>query len=161
MRSMASEELPGLQAQLSDMVQNKFPTLVVPPSKTAQMSAIMELKAGVGGSESALFLSELLRMYIRLATLYRWKTNLIASNNTENGGVKDAIVEITGERAYDTLRFESGVHRVQRVPATEASGRVHTSTVAVLVRYGGELFLFGAMVNPNYSGSTDARRIRV
>ncbi|KAK7687195.1 hypothetical protein QCA50_009699 [Cerrena zonata] len=133
MRSMASEEHADLQSQISDMVVNKFPSLVVPPSKTTHLSAIMELKAGVGGSESALFLSELLRMYIRLATLYRWKTNTIASNQTENGGIKDAIVEFVGERAYDTLRFESGVHRVQRVPATEANGRVHTSTVAAVV----------------------------
>ena len=144
MRSMASEEHADLQTQIADMVQNKFPTLVVPPSKTAQMSAIMEFKAGVGGSESALFLSEMMRMYIRLATSNRWKTNIMASNQTENGGVKDAIVEIIGEQAYDTLRFESGVHRVQRVPATEANGRVHTSTVAVVVRsFGTESLPFG------------------
>ncbi|CAL1707323.1 unnamed protein product [Somion occarium] len=133
MRSMANEEYASLQSQVSELLQMTFPTLVVPPSKTAHMSAIMEFKAGVGGSESALFLAEMMRMYLRLAQTFRWKTNVIASNQTENGGVKDAIVEIMGEKAYDTMRFESGVHRVQRVPATEANGRVHTSTVAVVV----------------------------
>ncbi|CAL1707324.1 unnamed protein product [Somion occarium] len=130
---MANEEYASLQSQVSELLQMTFPTLVVPPSKTAHMSAIMEFKAGVGGSESALFLAEMMRMYLRLAQTFRWKTNVIASNQTENGGVKDAIVEIMGEKAYDTMRFESGVHRVQRVPATEANGRVHTSTVAVVV----------------------------
>lgn len=94
----------------------------------------MEFKAGVGGSESALFVGELMRMYMRLAQGLGWHAEVIMSNDTDAGGVKDAIVEIKGkERVYDTLRWESGVHRVQRVPATEANGRVHTSTVAVLV----------------------------
>ena len=93
----------------------------------------MELKSGVGGSESSLFLSDLLRMYQRLAQSKNWKSSIVAENNSESGGIKDAIIEIKGETAYDTLRWESGVHRVQRVPATESSGRTHTSTVAVVV----------------------------
>jgi peptide chain release factor 1 len=91
------------------------------------------LKSGVGGSESSLFLAELLRMYTRLADSMKWRTQVVASNESDGGGVKDAILEINGPGSYDMLRWESGVHRVQRIPATEASGRVHTSTVAVLV----------------------------
>jgi peptide chain release factor 1 len=93
----------------------------------------MELKSGVGGSESSLFLADLLRMYQRLANSRRWKAQIVTKNDLESGGIKDAVLEIKGEEVYDTLRWESGVHRVQRVPATEASGRVHTSTVAVIV----------------------------
>jgi peptide chain release factor 1 len=95
----------------------------------------MELKSGVGGSESSLFLGEMMRMYTRLANEIGWKVSVVASNETENGGVKDAVLEVEGEGAYDTLRWESGVHRVQRVPATETSGRTHTSTVAVVVSH--------------------------
>ncbi|KAI0789207.1 peptide chain release factor 1 [Abortiporus biennis] len=133
MRSMAEEEHTSLTSQLSDLVNTTFPHLLVPPSTTSHLSAMMELKAGVGGSESALFLSELMRMYLRLAQSKGWKASVIASNETENGGVKDSIMEIQGECAYDMLKWESGVHRVQRVPATESSGRVHTSTVAIVV----------------------------
>jgi len=93
----------------------------------------MELKSGVGGSESSLFLADMLRMYQRLANTIYDQTHIIAQNDLENGGIKDAILEIKGKGAYDSLRWESGVHRVQRVPMTEASGRVHTSTVAVVV----------------------------
>jgi peptide chain release factor 1 len=93
----------------------------------------MELKSGVGGSEASLFLADLLRMYLRLSIGRRWKATVVAQNDSDGGGIKDAIVEIKGEGAYDALRWESGVHRVQRVPATEASGRVHTSTVAIVV----------------------------
>lgn len=93
----------------------------------------MELKSGVGGSESSLFLSDMLRMYQRLANNTNWKSSILAKNETEGGGIKDAIVEFKGEGAYDALRWESGVHRVQRVPATESSGRTHTSTVAIVV----------------------------
>jgi peptide chain release factor 1 len=93
----------------------------------------MELKAGVGGSESNLFLGELMRMYLRYAQSVKWKTTTVSSLDTPEGGVKNAVVEFKGPGAYDSLRWESGVHRVQRVPATEASGRVHTSTVAVVV----------------------------
>ena len=94
----------------------------------------MELKSGVGGSEASLFLADLLRMYLRLANGRRWKATVVSQNDSDGGGIKDAIIEIKGEGVYDALRWESGVHRVQRVPATEASGRVHTSTVAAVVR---------------------------
>ncbi|KAF8661649.1 hypothetical protein AX16_001291 [Volvariella volvacea WC 439] len=133
MRTMATEEFQSLTHFLTETLNNTFPSLLVPPSTTSQLSALMELKSGVGGSEASLFLSDLLRMYLRQANINRWKTEVVASNETEGGGTKDAIVEIKGDGVYDALRWESGVHRVQRVPATDASGRVHTSTVAVVV----------------------------
>ncbi len=83
-----------------------------------------------------------MRMYTRVAQTFGWKTLVVAINPTENGGVKDVILEIKGENAYDNLRWESGVHRVQRIPATEANGRVHTSTIAALVRSRSALQLF-------------------
>jgi peptide chain release factor 1 len=133
MRALATEEYEVLADQLSDTVTQNFPKLLIPPSTTSHLGTLVELKSGVGGSESSLFLADLLRMYQRLANTSRWKSQIMSKNDLENGGIKDAVLEIKGEGAYDTLRWESGVHRVQRVPATEASGRVHTSTVAVLV----------------------------
>lgn len=133
MRALAEDEYKTVSHALSDMLSSTFPSLLVPPSATKHMSALMELKSGVGGSESSLFLSELLRMYLRLANDKRWKAVIVSKSETDGGGVKDAVVEFKGEGAYDTLRWESGVHRVQRVPATEAQGRVHTSTAAVIV----------------------------
>ena len=135
MRSLASEEIDTLASTLAKMIENHFPTLLIPPSQTAQLGALMEMKSGVGGSESSLFLAELLRMYQRLATSNDWNATLVTKNDLEAGGIKDAIVEFRGDGAYDSLRWESGVHRVQRVPATESSGRTHTSTVAIVVRF--------------------------
>ncbi|KAI9063363.1 release factor [Trametes sanguinea] len=133
MRSMAEEEYAALMENMSQLVEDTFPSLLVPPSKTAHLSAIIELRAGVGGSESALFVGDLVRMYTRAAQSMGWDVSMISSNVLESGGIKDAIMEVKGKGAYDALRWESGVHRVQRVPATEASGRVHTSTVGVMV----------------------------
>jgi peptide chain release factor 1 len=134
MRAMASEESTALNSTLQTLVESTFPSLLLPPSPTAQLSALLELKSGVGGSESSLFAGDLLRMYQRLAVQRGWKAEIAAKNDTDDGGVKDVIMEIKGVGAYDALRWESGVHRVQRVPATESKGRVHTSAVAVLVR---------------------------
>ena len=133
LRQLAVEDDRAFTDTLDDLVKNVFPSLIIPPSNTAHMSALMELKAGVGGSESNLFLGELMRMYLRYAQSVKWKTTTVSSSDTPEGGVKNAVVEFKGPGAYDSLRWESGVHRVQRVPATEASGRVHTSTVAVVV----------------------------
>ncbi|KAF8221304.1 release factor [Tricholoma matsutake] len=133
MRALAAEEHDSLSKSLSEIVESTFPTLLIPSSTTSHLSALMEFKSGVGGSESSLFLADLLRMYLRLANGRRWKATVVAQNDSDGGGIKDAIVEIKGEGVYDALRWESGVHRVQRVPATEASGRVHTSTVAIVV----------------------------
>lgn len=134
MRSLAADEYSELLKKLTGLAETTFPQLLIPPSETSHLSAMIELKAGVGGSEAMLFAADVLRMYMRLAPTLGWKATIVANNVMENGGVKDAIVEVQGKNAYDTLRWESGVHRVQRVPATESSGRVHTSTVAVLVR---------------------------
>jgi peptide chain release factor 1 len=133
MRSLASSEYGSLISTLSDHISTVFPSLLVPQSTTMHLSTIIELKSGVGGSEASLFLSDMLRMYLRFSSSSGWKSHIISSNNAENGRTKDAILEIKGAGSYDALRWESGVHRVQRVPATEASGRVHTSTVAVVV----------------------------
>lgn len=133
MRLLAFEEHESLNKSLTELVETTLPSLLIPPSTTSHLSAMLELKSGVGGSEASLFLSNLLRMYLRHANACRWKANVISQNVTDNGGIKDAIVEVKGWGVYDALRWESGVHRVQRVPATEASGRVHTSTVAVIV----------------------------
>lgn len=133
MRTLASEEFASLTHTLSTHISTTFPSLLVPPSSTRDLHALLELKAGVGGSEATLFLLDLLRVYVRYAGSVGWRTSIIQSSETESGGLRDAILEIKGEGAYDALRWESGVHRVQRVPATESSGRTHTSTVAVIV----------------------------
>ncbi|KAI0249267.1 hypothetical protein BJV78DRAFT_1276258 [Lactifluus subvellereus] len=112
---------------------HQLPSALLPSSETDVLSALVELKAGVGGSESSLFVAELLRMYGRFARLNSWAPTVLASSESDGGGFKDAILEVKGAGAYDALRWESGVHRVQRVPATEASGRVHTSTIAAVV----------------------------
>lgn len=133
MRGLAEDEYQHLSNTLTDMLKKTFPSLLIPPSETAGLSALMELKSAVGGSESSLFLANLLRMYLRLADAKGWKTVIVSKSDTDEGGVKDAVVEFKGEGSYDDLRWESGVHRVQRVPTTEAQGRVHTSTVAIVV----------------------------
>lgn len=137
-RSMAQEERDSLFQKLSLHLSDKFPSLIIPPSKTTNFSALMELKAGVGGDESTLFLSELLRMYTRIAQMNGFPADLVSFSASDAakgsaGGGKEAILEIKGSGSYDKFKFESGVHRVQRVPATETKGRLHTSTVAVLV----------------------------
>lgn len=133
MAELAETEAHELISDLTHHLVHVFPSILRPPSETADLSALIELKSGVGGSESSLFLAEMLRMYVRVANSEGWVSTVVASNDSDNGGVKDAILEVKGEGAYDGMRWESGVHRVQRVPATEASGRVHTSTVAAVV----------------------------
>ncbi|KAH9943038.1 peptide chain release factor 1 [Epithele typhae] len=119
MKSMAEEEYATLTKTMSKLVEDTFPALLVPASKTSHLSAILEIRAGVGGSESALFVEDLIGMYTGATHSMGWS-------------LTDAIVEVKGEGAYDALRWESGVHRVQRVPATESNGRVHTSTVSIM-----------------------------
>jgi peptide chain release factor 1 len=139
MRALIEEERDQIAAYMSLQLTERFPRLLIPASKTKMLSAIMELKAGAGGDEASLFLSEILRMYTRLATASGFRPELVASTTLEGskgptGGIRDAILEIKGKGSYDVFRWESGVHRVQRVPATETQGRTHTSTVAVVVR---------------------------
>ncbi|EPQ51562.1 release factor [Gloeophyllum trabeum ATCC 11539] len=134
MRALAADEHAELTTKLQAYLTHTFPALLLSSSSpTAHLHALLELKAGVGGSEAALFLAELLRMYTRFAGARRWAAHVASANKTDEGGVKDAVLEVRSAGAYEWLRWESGVHRVQRVPATEASGRVHTSTVAVVV----------------------------
>lgn len=132
-REMAVEEHREMTGMLLNLAKDVFPRLIIPPSKTAHLGALMELKAGVGGSEANLFCGDIMRMYLRLAQTLNWKANVVSSLVTDEGGIKNAVIEIRGNDVYDSLRWESGVHRVQRVPATESSGRVHTSTVAAVV----------------------------
>jgi protein subunit release factor A len=130
---LATVETDGLLRDLRSLLVQDLPNALLPSSETEGLSALVELKAGVGGSESSLFTAELLRMYGRFTRLNGWEPTVLASSESDSGGFKDVILEVNGCGAYDTLRWESGVHRVQRVPATEASGRLHTSTVAAVV----------------------------
>jgi len=132
MREMAREELRGLEAQ-SDALEIKLRELLVPRDPLADKSAIMEVRAGTGGEEAALFVADLFRMYSKYADKRGWKVEVMDSNQTELGGFKEIVFSVTGEAVFERLRWEAGVHRVQRVPATEGSGRIHTSAVTVAV----------------------------
>ena len=133
MREMAHEELKALQAREPALVEElKF--LMLPRDPNDERNVFVEIRAGTGGDEAALFAADLLRMYVRFAERKGWKATLGDDAATDLGGTKDAVLEIRGDGAYSQLKFESGVHRVQRVPNTETQGRIHTSaaTVAVL-----------------------------
>lgn len=133
MREMAKEEVKELEAQM-EQAQADLKVLLLPKDPNDEKNVILEIRAGTGGEEAALFGGDLLRMYLRYAERHRYKTEIIEMSDTGIGGVKEAVVMIKGRGAYSRLKFESGVHRVQRVPETESSGRIHTSaaTVAVL-----------------------------
>ena len=132
LRTMAQEEVERLTARETELVE-ALKVLLLPRDPNDDKNVIMEIRAGAGGEEAALFAAELLRMYLRYAERHRFKTDVISLNETGIGGIKEAIVEIFGDGAYSRLKFEGGVHRVQRIPATESSGRLHTSTVTVVV----------------------------
>jgi len=132
MRSLAEEEV----ARLTPLVKNletRLEAKLLPPDPLDAKNVIVEIRAGTGGEESALFCAELFRMYTRFAENIGWKTTLLSSNKTGIGGFKEVIFSISGDDAYGTMKYEQGVHRVQRVPETEKSGRVHTSAVTVAV----------------------------
>jgi peptide chain release factor 1 len=132
MAQMAKEEITRLEAEekkLSQQVQFGL----VPPNPTDSRNTIIEIRAGAGGSESALFAADLYRMYCRYAETRRWKIEPLDSNPSDLGGFKEIIFQINGTDVFKRLKYESGVHRVQRVPATEAQGRIHTSTATVAV----------------------------
>jgi peptide chain release factor 1 len=133
MRAMGEEEVATTRAQLARL-EEELQRLLLPKDPNDERNVFLEVRAGTGGDESALFAGELLRMYMRYAERNRWQTELVSSNESDLGGYKEAIVRIAGQGAYSKLKFESGGHRVQRVPETEAQGRIHTSacTVAVL-----------------------------
>ena len=133
MKALGEEELEGLKEALPE-AEHKVMLSLLPRDKADEKPAIMELRAGTGGDEAALFVADLLRMYQRLAENNGWKLEIVEESPTEIGGYKEVVANVTGKDVYARLKFESGVHRVQRVPATESGGRVHTSaaTVAVL-----------------------------
>ena len=133
MRELAKMELSELEEKLPAM-EEELKVLLLPKDPNDEKNVILEIRAGTGGDEAALFGADLLRMYTRYAERNRWKTELIEVNDTTIGGIKEAVLLIKGKGAYSRLKFESGAHRVQRVPETESSGRIHTSaaTVAVL-----------------------------
>jgi peptide chain release factor 1 len=132
LREMAHEEARTLEAK-RDALDAEFPILLVPKDPNDDKNVLLEIRAGTGGDEAALFAAEMFRMYSRFAERKGWRVDVISTNRTGQGGLKEVIAMIEGDRVYSKLRFESGVHRVQRVPATEASGRIHTSAVTVAV----------------------------
>jgi peptide chain release factor 1 len=131
-REMAREEIPGLKDQKTRL-EEKLKLLLIPKDPDDDKDVILEIRAGAGGDEAGLFAAELFRAYLRYAERVGWKAELMDSSEGGAGGLKEASASISGNGVYSTLKFESGVHRVQRVPETEAQGRIHTSTVTVAV----------------------------
>ncbi|MBS6464019.1 MAG: peptide chain release factor 1 [Firmicutes bacterium] len=132
MREMLSEEIQTCRKKLED-ISAELRILLLPKDPNDDKNVIMEIRAGAGGDEAGLFGYELYRMYVRYAERHRFRTEEIENNSTELGGIKEVVFSISGKGAYSKLKYESGVHRVQRVPETESQGRVHTSTVTVAV----------------------------
>jgi len=129
---MAKEEVAELTASIENLTQ-ELKILLLPKDPNDEKNVYLELRAGTGGEEAALFAGDLLRMYTRYAERHGWKTELTDINDTGIGGVKEGVVRIVGRGAYSRLKYESGVHRVQRVPETESSGRIHTSAATVAI----------------------------
>ncbi len=132
MREMAKEELALLRAR-KEQLEERLKYLLLPKDPNDSRNVIVEIRAGTGGDEAALFAAELARMYTRYAENRGWRVEIMSSNPTGLGGMKEIILSVEGKGAYSRLKFEGGVHRVQRVPVTEGSGRIHTSTVTVAV----------------------------
>jgi peptide chain release factor 1 len=132
MRELAEEEMGGLQQRREELLA-QIKLLLVPKDPNDQKNVILEIRAGTGGDEAALFAADLFRMYSRYAERQGWKIEVLNLSDNGIGGIKEVIAMIEGRNAYSRLKYESGVHRVQRVPATEASGRIHTSTATVAV----------------------------
>ncbi|MFQ5457556.1 MAG: peptide chain release factor 1 [Myxococcota bacterium] len=132
MREMAREEIAGLESRRGDLEQS-LRVLLIPRDPNDEKNILLEIRSGAGGDEAALFAGDLLRMYLRYAEDRRWKAEILSRSETGVGGIKEATVLISGQNVYSRLKYESGVHRVQRVPTTESAGRIHTSTVTVAV----------------------------
>ncbi|MCS6992796.1 MAG: peptide chain release factor 1 [Anaerolineales bacterium] len=132
LRELAELELTELEQQIPAL-ERELKTMLIPKDPRDEKNVIMEIRAGAGGDEAALFAADLFRMYTRYAERQRWKTEVLSASEIGIGGFKEIIFEIKGKGAFSKLKWESGVHRVQRVPATEAQGRIHTSTVTVAV----------------------------
>lgn len=129
---MAREEIPSLEAQLA-VLETSVQMSILPPDPLEGRDVIMEIRAGTGGDEAAIFAGDLFRMYSRYCEALGWKLETLENNPSDMGGFREIVFKVAGEDVYRRLRFESGVHRVQRVPATEAQGRIHTSTATVAV----------------------------
>ena len=132
LHDLAREEVAELSAKTDDLTK-RLRAQLVPRDPLDEKNVIVEVRAGEGGEEAALFGADLYRMYARYAERHRWKTEILSQSQSEKGGFKEIIFKVSGRGAYSKLKFESGVHRVQRVPATEAQGRIHTSTATVAV----------------------------
>jgi peptide chain release factor 1 len=132
MRALAEEELPSLLAQRESLLQ-ELKILLIPKDPNDEKNVILEIRAGTGGDEAGLFAADLFRMYSRYAERSGWRLDVLSTSESTGGGLKEVIANIEGKGVYSRLKYESGVHRVQRVPATEASGRIHTSTATVAV----------------------------
>src|SRR3989442_758526 len=132
LREVAHEELRALEAK-RDALAAEIPLLLVPRDPNDEKNVLLEIRAGTGGDEAALFAADVFRMYSRFAERQGWKIDVISVSRTGSGGIKEVIALVEGARVYSKLRFESGVHRVQRVPATEGSARIHTSAITVAV----------------------------
>ena len=133
MKALAKEEVQSLQPQLL-ATEEELKILLLPKDPNDDRNVFLEIRAGTGGSEAAIFAGDLFRMYSRFAEKKSWRVQVVTANENDQGGFKELIAEVSGDRVYSQLKFESGAHRVQRVPVTESSGRIHTSacTVAVL-----------------------------
>jgi peptide chain release factor 1 len=131
-RAMAEEELASLEERLPK-IEEDLKLSLLPKDPNDEKNVILEIRAGTGGDEASLFAAEMFRMYSRFAEQHRWKVEVLSSSDSSVGGLKEVIAIIEGDKVYSQLKYESGVHRVQRVPATETQGRVHTSAVTVAV----------------------------
>jgi peptide chain release factor 1 len=132
LRDMAKAELENLQ-EMQLKMEEEIRQMLIPKDEQDERNAVVEIRAGTGGDEASLFAGDLYRMYMRYSESKKWRVQVISESEGIKGGYKEVILEVTGENVYGTLKFESGVHRVQRVPETEAQGRVHTSAASVAV----------------------------
>ncbi len=132
MQAMAEQEIERIEGEM-ERLYGRMRLLLLPRDPNDEKDVIMEIRAGAGGDEAGLFAADLYRMYTRYAEAQRWKTDVLSAHDTGVGGFKEMIFEISGRGAYSRLKYESGVHRVQRVPITESQGRIHTSTATVAV----------------------------
>jgi peptide chain release factor 1 len=132
MRRLAKDEIESLKTELSQL-ETDLKLLLLPKDPNDEKNILLEIRAGTGGDEAALFAADLFRAYLKYAEIRRWKTDILSRHNTGIGGLKEIIILIEGQNVYSRLKYESGVHRVQRVPETEAQGRIHTSAVTVAV----------------------------
>ncbi len=130
--AMAQEELTRLESQAATL-EEEIKVMLLPKDPNDEKNVILEIRAGTGGDEASLFVAEIFRMYSRFAEQHRWKVEILSQSESGVGGLKEVIAIIEGKRVYSQMKFESGVHRVQRVPATETQGRVHTSAITVAV----------------------------